>query len=308
LTQKEIGDLTLKSIEMLYRQGVKPDFPISYDLSVQRNQLDYGDLSSHETDVSLSAQWKQDKHRIEATVGINQNNQQKDLYYAKLRYQHQFSKDLNAAVEVGKNEVTESGSLLRAIAKRDRIKADVNTHLGKQNYLSASVWQQKFSSRKGEKLSSGQGLSASLIHKEKMGSAQWHTGIQAHIENNKTVDHLPDEITVRQGEQSIVINKPKSLGVVAGIQHGTPANGVPSVNSPRYSAHAWVGKSWPEDKVAANIKASIGSRLLGGDEISATAFVNSVSGSNGQSDQGIQIQYQKWFDIDVDNQRYRIEQ
>ena len=308
LTQKEIGDLTLRSIEIVYRQGIKPNFPISYDLSVQRNQLDYGDLSSHETDVSLSAQWKQDKHRIETTLGVNQSNQQNDLYYAKLRYQHQFSEGLNIAVEVGKNEVTESGSLLRAIAKRDRIKADVNAHLGKQNYLSASAWQQEFSSRKGEKLSSGQGLSAALIHKEKIGSAQWHTGVQAHIENNKTVDHLPDEIIARQAGQSIVINKPQSIGIVAGINHGSPAKGVPSVNSPRYSANAWFGKSWPEDKVTANIEASVGSRLLGGDEISATAFVNGVSGSNGQSNQGIKIQYQKWFDIDVDNQRYRIEQ
>ena len=307
VSQKQIGDLTLQSIEMVYRQGMRPDFPLSYDLSVKKNRLNYGDLNQSETDISASAQWKQGKHRIEATVGANKN-QQNMLYYANGRYQYQVSDDMNAALEIGKNEITNEGSLLRFTAKRDRIKADINAHLGNNNYLSASAWKQEFSSRKGEKLASGQGANASLIHKEKMGSADWHIGMQAQIENNKTAQNLSADIKALNGTESIVINHPKSVGLILGINHGSPAAGVPTVNSPRYSANAWLGKSWPTGEVASNISASIGSRILGNDELSATAYVNGVSGSNGQMDQGIQIQYQKWFDIGANNQRYRIEQ
>jgi hypothetical protein len=296
LSQKQIGDLTLKSIEMVYRQGMKADFPLSYDLSVKRNRLNYGDLSETETDLSVGAQWKQDKHRVEGKVGVNQNKQN-NVYYINGRYEYNASDNLNVAVEMGKNEIAADGSLLRFAAKRDRIKADINAHLGKNNYFSASAWKQEFSSRKGEKIASGEGASASIIHKEKMGSAQWHLGLQAQLENNQTEQNLPDDISAFNDSQSIVINNPKSMGLILGINHGSPASGVPTVNSPRYSANAWLGKSWPTGKIASNIEASIGSRILGNDELSATAFVNGVSGSNGQTDQGIKIQYQKWFDI-----------
>jgi len=296
VTQKQIGALTLQSIEMVYRQGIKGDFPLSYDLSVQRNRLNYGDSKQTEIDLSAGVQWQQGKHRLEGKVGVNENKQD-FVYYAKGRYQYQFSEDLNVALEIGKNEISADGALLRYNAKRDRVKADVNAHLGKNNYLSASVWQQEFSSRKGDKLASGKGVNASIVHKEKMGSAQWHLGLQAQLEKNQTEPYLPDDITALNGSQSIVINNPKSMGLIIGINHGNPAGGVPTVNSPRYSANAWLGKSWPTGKIASNIEASIGSRILGNDELSATAFINGVSGSNGQSDQGIKIQYQKWFDI-----------
>ena len=296
VTQKQIGTLNLQSIETVYRRGIKGDLPLSYDLSVKRNRLNYGDLSETEIDLSAGVQWQQGQHRVETKLGVNQNKQD-SVYYAKGRYQYQFSDDLNAAVEIGKNEISSNGALLRYSATRDRVKADVNAHLGNNNYLSASVWEQAFSSRKGEKLASGKGLSASLIHREKMGSAQWHLGLQAQLEKNQTEPNLPNEIVALNGSQSIVINNPKSMGLILGINHGNPAKGVPSVNSPRYSADAWLGKSWPTGKITSNIEASIGSRILGNDELSATAFVNGVSGSNGQTDQGIKIQYQKWFDI-----------
>jgi hypothetical protein len=133
-------------------------------------------------------------------------------------------------------------------------------------------------------------------------------GVQAQIENNKTEKNLPKSVRDISQQQSIVIANPKSLGLIAGINHGDPTKGISGISSPRYSANAWVGKSWPTGKVGANVEASIGSKILGSDELSVTAYANGVAGSNGQQDQGIRMQYQKWFDIDADNQRYRIEQ
>ena len=296
VTQRQMGELTMQSIEMVYRHGVKGDLPLSYDLSVKKNRLNHGDAKQTEIDVSAGVQWQQDKHRLEGKVGVNKNKDN-NVYYAKGAYQYQFSEDLNTRLEIGKNEISSDGATLRYSGKRDRVKADINAHLGKNNYLSASAWQQEFSSRTGEKLASGKGVSASVIHKEQMGSAQWHVGLQAQLEKNQTEANLPDDIAALNGSDSIVINNPKSMGLVVGINHGSPASGVPTVNSPRYSANAWLGKSWPTGEIASNIEASIGSRILGNDELSATAFVNGVSGSDGQTDQGIKIQYQKWFDI-----------
>ena len=306
--QQRLGNLNLQSEGFVYRQGMQEDFPFGYDLAIRKNRLNYDDFTKSETDISATAHWKDDENRLDGTAGIN-HRAEGNLYYAKMRYQHQFSDKLNAGIELGKNEVATEGSALRMLAKRDRIKADINAQLGKQNYANVSVWQQNFDTREGEDLADGHGVSASLIHKEKMGSSHWHVGVQAQAENNQAVDELPDSVKMIVGEQgTIIAETPKSAGLVAGFSHGSPGQGVPKVNSPRYSANAWLGKSSTTDKVGVNLEASVGSRVLGNDELSATAFVNTVAGSNGQVDQGITIQYRKWLDTDLDKDRYRIEQ
>lgn len=308
LEQKRLGNLNLQSEGFTYKKGMKPDFPFAYDLAIRKNRLNYDDFSKSETDISATGHWKNEDNRIDGTVGIN-HREDGNLYYAKLQASHTFSERLNASVEFGKNEVATEGSLLRIAGKRDRIKANINAKVGKQAFAHASVWQHQFSTRDGDKLADGHGLSGSIVHKEKMGSSQWHVGVQGQVESNQTVDHLPSSIQAMAGEQgSIISENPKSAGIIAGISHGSPGHGVPQVNSPRYSANAWLGKSWPTNKAGVNLEASVGSRILGNDELSATAFVNTVAGSNGQTDQGITVQYRKWFDTDLDSERYRIEQ
>lgn len=249
-------------------------------------------------DLSVTLHAGQINQGATATLGVNAEADE-NVTYGYFEYYQRFGGDIYGKLQLALQTIPEVDSILQPATVQDRLDGIVTGPIARNYYYYLDLWGREYKTRSGNTVAKGYGATTEVGFKQQFGRFGWMTGLQGNFEENYDREipydlgvYIPPDYTV----DDVIAEEGTSLLVGGRIGRGDIREAYPSAGSFRYFASAWVGNTWPQNELAANVKAGVGFRMLGNDELSLKLQYNQSGGVVGRNDgNSISIQYTYYF-------------
>lgn len=224
-----------------------------------------------------------------------------DLWQFSFRQDWQSSERLNLSVFGDYNEQASETSRLRVLGTRDRLGASLSYVLSARDTVNLSANYAAFHSRRG-RASLGQGyvVESSFAHALILGpTEQLQIRAFANTEQNTLARRLPADVAARLPEgstpSSLIPARYSFIGSGFTLSRGQPGSEYPTVASPRYALDVDAGYVLPDKQFGVSANLSVGTRVLGSDELSFSLGVDQTGSNTRQNSYTGMIQYRYFF-------------
>ena len=203
-------------------------------------------------------------------------------------------------LETGRGQRSDASETIRADALKDETGVAWYQPLSGRTSLQIAVGRRDFRSRSDHPLARGHFLDASLDERLTLGTNDLQIRLQGTWMANELATSLPADMAARLPPGATVADvipaDYAALGLGLSLSRGAPADRAPRVGGLRYRLDGWVGPVWPENRLGYALEASIGTRLLGSDELSlGVAYSDVLNVVAGQANARLQVQYRYFF-------------
>lgn len=210
----------------------------------------------------------------------------------------QFTSRVRGSLFTDYNALSRETDLLRILGTRDQLGAAVDWRLTSRDSVKVTGAYTQFHSREERnKLADGYRLEASVSHTLSRGpthQAQLH--LLSSTEHNTLVEDMPDDIATRlpadTDRDNLIPERYSFLGAGLTLSRGEPGSPYPLVASPRYQFGLATGYAMPDDQIGVNARFSIGTSLLGSDELSLHLGIDQSGGSPRSNAYNATLNYQ----------------
>ena len=238
------------------------------------------------------------RHGGNVALGINHNDVN-DIGYGQLEYHLEFGKEIVGQLKGAVHSVPDVDSILQLATYQNRFDATLSGTLARNYYYYLDLWEREYNTRNDNLLAKGFGTTTEVGFKQQWGRFNWQTGVQGNFEYNYD-RRLPKDLQVILPEKysinDVVTKKTASLLIGGRISRGAIRENYPSTGSIRYFTSAWIGQTWPQDKLTVNLEAGSGVRVIGNDELSLQFFYNQSGGVVGRNDDsGVSLIYRYYY-------------
>lgn len=265
-------------------------------LSSSSNELSVTGFQN-ENDISVMADLLVKDDPMRFSLGVNQRSD-KTLPYGRYEWTHRLAKTVSTRLEASVNGLTDETTALRAIGAKDKLAVGVSVNLTDSEYARVELAGQHFHTRSGATLGSGyrvEGELGSTIFKK---IPIWQVRLSGSLEKNRLTDRLPAELlgsalAPSASVDSVLSRRFSTLGVGTTIGFGHK-DGLE--RSPYGLIDAWVGRQWPGNDFAYNLRISMGRPIFGPDQLSVEGFYTNVQAEqSGSANRGIGVMYRYQF-------------
>ncbi len=222
-----------------------------------------------------------------------------DLMQWGLGYDYTWSPRLGLSVDYARNALSEDSAVLRAGGARDSLTLAIDAALTSRLFANLSLASNRYHSRAGGALGEGYSADWTLGQRYWLGTNRLGLSLSGSMLHNRLTAELPQDLAARlpagSGVGDVLPAEYRSIGLGADLARGDPSAPYPDVASPRYALGVWGGWVWPDRKLAWRAQASLGTRLLGSDDLRLSASYGNAAGQVGnQSNTRITLSY-RWF-------------
>ena len=272
-------------------------------LELGRLEIDPGryDLTGRDREQILfgGVEWLGRRQRLEFEYGRNRRDD-RSTSLMRLGWRTRLPRQGELRIEAGRSLLSDYSETIRADALKDEGRLDWYQPLTGRTSLQLAFGRRDFRSRSNQSLARGQFLDASLNEQLAMGTNDLQIRLQGTWMANDLADTLPADMAARLPSGSVVADvipaDYAALGVGLSLARGVPADRAPRVGGLRYRLDGWLGQAWPENQPGYAFEASLGTRLLGSDELSLRLGYSSVLNvAAGQTNTSLQLQYRYFF-------------
>lgn len=247
--------------------------------------------------ANLELNWRERRGLTTVRVGTVSADAE-DIVQLGLRQDWQLTDHVAVALFGDYNELpTETGEL-RVLGVRDQVGGTVDWTLNPRDSVSLTAAYSTFYSREGrDRLGDGYNIEASVAHSLMVGPThQIQIRGFANTEQNFLEDDLPDQMADRLPEgtnlDDVVPTRYTFVGAGVTFARGIPGDEYPVVASPRYQLNLDTGYVLPDGDIGLSASFSIGSRVLGSDELSLNLGVDQTGSDTRQNSYTGMIKYQ----------------
>ena len=279
-----LGELSVRSAEA---GGMASRGRYTWSLDTAAHRLEGGGDEGALTEQSALLTLRRHGRRGRTTlgVGVNRRPAGRDLIPLRLTHRHRWSQRLAIRAGLELHAVTHDSSELRRLGRRDRFWLGLEHRpTARTNWRVAGGWRD-YETRAGAALGHGAAVQGRLEHDVLPGRTTLFTGIAGAWQRNDLVDRLPAAIRpalpAGAGPEGVLAEDFAEAGVILGLGRGTVGSEAPGVASPRFRVSVWLGWQGPADRFAQRISAAVGTRVLGGDQLSLEASHATAAGRGG---------------------------
>ncbi len=257
-------------------------------------------LDGHDkaNDLALSASIGHGKMGGSATFGLNHHDAD-DIGYGFMEFHRQLTDGILAQFELAIHAVPDVDSILQPASLQNRLDATLIGTLASHYYYYLDIWGREYSTREGNDIAKGYGATTEVGFKQHWGRFEWLAGIQGNFEHNfdrEIPDDLKPMLPTGYGVDNVIVKEATSVLIGGRIGRGAIREEYPVTGSIRYFSSAYLGHTWPQNKLATYLKAGWGTRILGNDELSIELHYNQSGEVVGRNDDsGISGQYRYHF-------------
>ena len=222
-----------------------------------------------------------------------------DLMQWGLGYDYTWSSRWGLSVDYARNALSEDSAVLRAGGARDSLTLAIDAALTGRLFANLSLAHNRYHTRAGAALGQGYSADWTLGQRYWLGTNRLNLSLSGSLLHNRLASELPqdlaDRLPVGSGAGDVLPKEYRSVGLGVDLARGDPAAQYPDVASPRYALGVWGGWVWPDRKPAWRVQASLGTRLLGSDDLRLSASYGNAAGqAANQSNTRITLSY-RWF-------------
>lgn len=247
--------------------------------------------------ANLELNWRERRGVTTVSVGTVQADA-KDLLQLGLRQTWQITDHVEGTAFANYNVQADETSELRVLGVRDEIGGTLDWVLNPRDSASLTATYSRFYSRENRDfLGEGYQLEASLGHYLMVGPThQIQVRAFANTEQNFLEDDLPDDMADRlqagTNLNDVVPDRYTFIGGGLSFARGIAGEEYPLVASPRYGLELDTGYVLPDNEIGVSANFSIGSRILGSDELSLNFGIDQTGSDTRENSYTGMIKYQ----------------
>jgi tetratricopeptide (TPR) repeat protein len=276
--------------------------PIGFDIKVKNIQYDSStyiiDDRDQTDDLAVSTFLGDGRHGGNVALGINHNDVD-DIGYGQLEYHLEFGQETMGRLKGLVHSVPDVNSILQLATLQNRLDAVLSGTFAMNYYYYLDLWGREYNTRNDNLAAKGFGTTAEIGFKQQWGRFNWQAGVQGNSEYNydrKLPKDLEAMLPAEYSIDDVIAQKTTSLLLGGRISRGAIRENYPLTGSCRYFTSAWIGHTWPQDKLTVNLEAGSGVRVIGNDELSLQIFSNQSGGVVGRNDDnGISLEYRYYY-------------
>lgn len=300
LIVRSISDLDVTSESVFLRlSGEKLSTRVELgarQLSASNNLVNLDGLED-ERFANVVLNWRERRGMTTLRVGAVSTDAE-DIAQVGLRQDWQITDHVGAAVFLNYNDLANETAQLRALGVRDQVGVTLDWTLNPRDSATLTASYNQFKSRENRNdLGDGYNLEASFAHSLMVGPThQVQARVFANTQQNFLEDDLPSDMAARlPGSTELEdVVPPRYTFIGAGLTfaRGIPGEEYPVVASPRYRFSVDSGYVMPDNKFGISANFSIGSRILGSDELSLNFGVDQTGTQTQDNSYTGSIKYQ----------------
>ncbi len=259
------------------------------------------DLTGRNTERILAGglEWQGRRHRLWFEYGQNRRDD-RTTPLRRLGWRLRLAREGELRLEAGRGLRSDASEAIRADALKNEERVTWYQPLTGRTSLQIALGRHDFRSRGDHPLARGRFLDASLGEQLAMGTNDLQIRLQGTWMANDLAAILPADMAARLPAGATVADvipaDYAALGLGGSLARGALADRAPRVGGLRYRLDGWVGPVWPENRLGYALEASLGTRLLGSDELSlGVAYSDVLNVVAGQANARLQVQYRYFF-------------
>jgi hypothetical protein len=222
-----------------------------------------------------------------------------DLLQWGLGYDYTLSQRLGVSLDYVRNGLSEDSAALRAGGARDSLTLSVDAALTSRLFANLSLARDRYHSRAGAVLGNGYSANWTLGQRYWLGTNRLGLSLSGSLLHNHLAAMLPQDLAERlpagSGVGNVLPTEYRSVGLGVDLARGTPSARYPDAASPRYALGVWGGWVWPDRKPAWRAQASLGTRVLGSDDLRLSASYGNAAGQVANRSNTLVTLSYRWF-------------
>jgi hypothetical protein len=164
----------------------------------------YKENIDNEYDLSVKANKRFNRSNL--SFGIGNNIRASDtINYALLKYEYQYSDEIDGLFAIDYNKITYTSTALRALGYKNQASVGLNIKPTNEYIINVNLNSHEYKTRKDDTIGSGYGINASLNHILSFTPYYWDVSIRTSVEDNNLKSSIPSYIVTTQ------INQPDDI-------------------------------------------------------------------------------------------------